>query len=119
MEKAARWRVIDVQKKGIKRFCKPAVFACRANRWLNTQSFRPRKRWQIARSHINFSERSVLIADDTVLAKPRSKKINRVNYQYSGNAQDVISSMSLINLLWHGLDNEESIPVDYRIDDTS
>jgi predicted house-cleaning NTP pyrophosphatase (Maf/HAM1 superfamily) len=72
-----------------------------------------RERGQIAHSHINFSERSVLIADDTVLAKPRSKKIDFVNYQYSGNAHDVIAGISLINLLWHGLDNKESMLVDY------
>jgi hypothetical protein len=51
------------------------------------------------------------------LAKPRSKKIDLVNYQYSGNAHDVIAGIGLINLLWHGLDSEESIPVDYRIYD--
>lgn len=87
------------------------------SRWLNTQCFRPREIWQIADNHINFSEPSLLIADDTVLAKPRSKKIELVNYQYSGNAHDVIAGIGLINLLWHGLDSEESIPIDYRIYD--
>jgi hypothetical protein len=61
------------------------------SRWLNTQCFRPKDIWKIADNHINLSEPSLLIADDTVLAKPRSKKIELVNYQYSGNAHDVIA----------------------------
>lgn len=87
------------------------------SRWLTTQCFRPREIWQTADNHINRTEPSLLIADDTVLAKPRSKKIDLVNYQYSGNAHDVIAGIGLINLLWHGLDSEESIPIDYRIYD--
>lgn len=57
----------------------------------------------------------MLIADDTVLSKTRGQKIELVNYQYSGNAYDVIAGIDLINMLWHGLDSEESIPIDYRI----
>lgn len=72
------------------------------SRWLNNQSYRPREVWQIANTYINPTEPSLLIADDTVLAKPRSKKIELVNYQYSGNAHDVIAGIGLINLLWHG-----------------
>ena len=40
-----------------------------------------------------------------------------VNYQYSGNAHDVIAGIGLINLLWHGLESESSVPIDYRIYD--
>jgi hypothetical protein len=82
------------------------------SRWLKDQCFRPREIWQIANKHIARSEPSLLIVDDTVLAKPRSKKIELVNYQYSGNAHDVIASIGLINLLWHGLDRKESVPID-------
>jgi hypothetical protein len=87
------------------------------SRWLNNRSFRPREVWQIADKHINRTEPSLLIGDDTVLAKPRSKKIELVNYQYSGNVHDVIAGIGLINLLWHGLDSQESVPIDYRIYD--
>ena len=45
------------------------------------------------------------------------KKIDLVNYQYSGNAHDVIAGIGLINLLWHSCDQQESVPVDYRIYD--
>jgi hypothetical protein len=52
-----------------------------------------------------------------VLAKPRSKKIDLVHYQYSGNAHDVIAGIGLVNMLWYGLSSQTSIPVDYRIYD--
>ena len=58
-----------------------------------------------------------MIADDTVLSKVHSKKVDLVNYQYSGNAHDVIAGIGLINLLWHGCDSQTSVPVDYRIYD--
>nr|WP_205411410.1 hypothetical protein [Candidatus Fukatsuia symbiotica] len=58
-----------------------------------------------------------LIADDRVLAKKRSKKIERVHYHYSGNEHDVIAGIGLVNLLWQGLEKGESVPIDYRIDD--
>lgn len=58
-----------------------------------------------------------MIADDTVLTKTHSKKIELVNYQYSGNQHDVIAGIDLVNLLWHGLEEATSIPIDYRIYD--
>lgn len=87
------------------------------SRWLNEKCFRPRELWQISGNHINRLEKCLLIGDDTVLAKPRSKRVELVNYQYSGNVHDVIAGIGLINLLWHGLSSEESVPVDYRIYD--
>ena len=87
------------------------------SRWLADKNFRPRELWSIANQYIRPSEPCLLIADDTVLSKTRSQKIELVNYQYSGNAHDVIAGIGLINMLWHGLDSEESIPIDYRIYD--
>lgn len=86
------------------------------NRWLNDQHFRPRKVWEISKKVIS-SEPCLLIADDTVLAKTRSKKIELVHYQYSGNEHDVIAGIGMVNLLWHGLETKESVPIDYRIYD--
>jgi hypothetical protein len=34
-----------------------------------------------------------------------------------GNAHDVIAGIGLVNMLWHGLDSQESVPIDYRIYD--
>ena len=69
----------------------------------------------IAASHIDKEEPCLLIADDTVLSKQHSSKIELVNYQYSGNAHDVVAGIGLVNLLWHGLQQEQSVPIDYRI----
>ena len=88
-----------------------------ANRWLNSCSFRPSGVWELSSCLINIKEPCLLIGDDTVLDKHRSEEIELVNYQYSGNAHDVIAGIGLVNLVWHGLESEEFIPVDYRVYD--
>lgn len=87
------------------------------SRWLKSKKFRPRELWDIAKPLVNLKEKGLLIADDSVLDKHRSDKIELVQYQYSGNAHEVIPGIGLVNLLWHGLESEESVPVDYRIYD--
>lgn len=88
-----------------------------ANRWLNSCSFRPSGVWELSKPLINIKEPHLLVGDDTVLDKHRSEEIDLVNYQYSGNAHDVIAGIGLVNLVWHGLESEEFIPVDYRVYD--
>jgi len=85
------------------------------SRWLKDKNFSPKLIWDFSSKMINKEEECLLIADDSVLAKTHSKKIDLVNYQYSGNAHDVIAGIGLINLLWHGIEKKESIPVDFRI----
>lgn len=87
------------------------------SRWLSNKCYRPREIWEIANKYINPTEPSILVADDTILEKPRSEKIELVHYQYSGNTHDVVADIGMVNLLWHGLDSQESVPVDYRIYD--
>jgi Transposase DDE domain len=87
------------------------------SRWLRSKSFRPREVWEISQNYIDKKSPCLLIADDTVLTKTHSKKIDLVNYQYSGNQHDVIAGIGLINLLWYGLEEESSVPIDYRIYD--
>lgn len=87
------------------------------SRWLKNKCFRPKELWHLVRSSVDLSAPCLLIADDTVLSKPRSKKIELVHYQYSGNEHDVVAGIGLVNLLWHNLDRGESVPVDYRIYD--
>jgi Transposase DDE domain len=87
------------------------------SRWLNDKCFRPSGIWEASQQYIDADEPCLLIADDTVLSKTYSEKIDLVNYQYSGNAHDVIAGIGLINLLWHGLEQEASVPVDYRVYD--
>src|SRR5690606_308761 len=87
------------------------------SRWLKEKNFSPKNVWQNAQILIDQAEECLLIADDSVLSKTFSKKIELVNYQYSGNEHDVVAGIGLINLLWHGCKQEQSIPVDYRIYD--
>ncbi|MDB2592151.1 hypothetical protein N9Y17_00395 [Gammaproteobacteria bacterium] len=39
------------------------------SRWLKDTHFRPTEVWEIAKKHINASEESILICDDTILKK--------------------------------------------------
>lgn len=87
------------------------------SRWLQSKHFRPSEVWKEAQSFIKKEAPCLLIADDSVLSKRRSKHIDLVHYQYSGNAHDVIAGIGLVNLLWHDLDTSDSVPVDYRIYD--
>lgn len=87
------------------------------SRWLRDKRFQPRETWSIAQSYIDKHEPCLLIADDTILSKVHSKKIDLVHYQYSGNAHDVIAGIGLVNMLWHGLKNKQSVPIDYRLYD--
>jgi hypothetical protein len=87
------------------------------NRWLSSRSFRPSGLWNLAKPMIDMREPCLLVGDDTILNKDRSEAIELVNYQYSGNTHDVIAGIGLVNLVWHGLESETFIPVDYRIYD--
>lgn len=87
------------------------------SRWLKAKCFQPKELWPLVKPSIDLAQPCLLIGDDTVLAKARSQKIELVHYQYSGNEHDVIAGIGLVNLLWHGLDRGESIPIDYRVYD--
>lgn len=87
------------------------------SRWLSSKNFRPRELWGTAQTYVGQNEPCILIGDDSVLSKTHSKKIELVNYQYSGNSHDVIAGIGLVNLLWHGLEQHQSIPIDYRVYD--
>ena len=87
------------------------------SRWLKSRCFRPKNLWKLVEPCVDKKRPCLLIADDTVLAKTRSKKIEGVHYQYSGNQHAVIAGIGLVNLLWHDLKNTESVPVDDRIYD--
>lgn len=43
------------------------------SRWLGDKNFRPREVWEIAKQYVDPSKPCLLIADDTVLSKTRSK----------------------------------------------
>jgi hypothetical protein len=87
------------------------------SRWLkkSSSSLRPKEIWQISKRYIQKNEPCLLICDDTILDKHRSKYIDLVHYQYSGNAHNIIAGIGMVNLLWYGLNNQEALPIDYRI----
>jgi hypothetical protein len=47
------------------------------SRWVHDKCFRPRDLWEIANKHVDYSELSLIICDDTVLAKISSQKIKQ------------------------------------------
>ena len=86
-------------------------------RWLNSKELRPR---DVVASSIKLIDKkapSLLVADDSVLSKIHSKKIDLVNYQYSGNEHDVIAGIGLLNLIFYNRDTQDYLPVDYRVYD--
>jgi hypothetical protein len=87
------------------------------SRWLSSKHFRPRDLWPLVSNEVKLEETCYLIADGTVLVKAHNKKIGCVHYQYSGNVYDVMAGIGLVNLLWYGLEQKTSIPIDCRVYD--
>lgn len=85
------------------------------SRWLQSRQLRPSGIWEAAEALIPKEEPCLLLADDSVLDKRYSRKIECVQPQYSGNAHQVISGIGLVNLVWRGLVGGDYVPVDYRV----
>ena len=68
-----------------------------------------------AKAFIDIDAPNVLIVDDSTLDKHRSRNIELVQYQYSGNKHAVIPGIGMTNLLWHNLNTGANIPIDFRI----
>lgn len=82
-------------------------------RSLKREKLTPRILWKNARAHVD-ARTGYLVADDTVIDKPRSQDIQLVKWQYSGTHHDVVKGIGLETLLWTK-DGDEHIPVDYRV----
>lgn len=83
------------------------------SRWLVQAHCQPKDIWQEAKAHV-LNTQGVLIADETVLNKSRSRKIDLVRWQYSGTEHDIIRGIGMLNFLW--VNNEgEVCPMDFRI----
>lgn len=83
------------------------------SRWLADAHFQPKNIWLEAKAHV-LGTTGVLIADDTILNKERSDKIELVRYQYSGTEHDVIKGIGMLNFLWVN-SRDEVCPIDVRI----
>ena len=83
------------------------------SRWLESAHCQPKDIWQEAKEHI-LATRGVLIVDDTILNKSRSRKIELVRWQYSGTEHDIVRGIGILNFLWVDESNEVC-PMDVRI----
>ena len=86
-----------------------------ANYWLKHSKYQPSEVFKQSKDIIGDRE-GCLVFDDSVLDKHRSKKIELVNSQYSGNKHGgVTDGIGMMNALWKDVDSEEYVPVDFRI----
>lgn len=83
------------------------------SRWLSETKTQPKDVWNAAKEEI-LGTQGCLIADETVLTKSRSKKIELVHSQYSGAEHGVTNGIGLLNFLWIREDGSVS-PIDFRI----
>jgi hypothetical protein len=67
----------------------------------------------MAKDQVLTSPQGVLVADETVIDKSRSDKVDLVRWQYSGNRHDVIKGIGVLNFLW--VTPQAVCPIDYRI----
>lgn len=83
------------------------------SRWLSDTKCQPKDIWEAAKPDV-VGKAGIILADETVLDKSRSNKVELVSWQYSGTEHDVIKGIGLVNMLF--VDNRgEVIPMDYRI----
>ena len=83
------------------------------SRWIESAHCRPKDIWNEARSHVLGSD-GIIVADETVLNKSRSQKIELVRWQYSGDEHDIIRGIGMLNFLWVDQGNNVC-PMDFRI----
>lgn len=83
------------------------------SRWLEEKKCQPKDIWESVKGSV-VGTKGVMIADDTILDKSRSKKIELVRWQYSGTVHDVIKGIGMLNFLWVNEENDVC-PMDVRI----
>lgn len=83
------------------------------SRWLKDAHCQPKDIWAAASKDV-VGKQGMLIADDTVLNKSRSDKIELVQWQYSGTEHDIVKGIGMVNFLWLGEDGTV-MPADFRV----
>ena len=88
------------------------------SRWLVDAKCQPKDIWKCAKSHV-LESGGIIAADETVLNKDRSRKIELVRWQYSGAEHDILRGIGMLNFLWIGNTDahggNEICPMDFRI----
>lgn len=85
------------------------------SRWLAEASVRPHDIWQAAAATVLSQPLGIMVADDTVLSKNRSEKMELVRWQYSGGEHDIVKGIGLLNFFYLPPKNNQATPMDYRI----
>lgn len=88
------------------------------SRWLKEVKYQPKQVWESVKKEV-VGQDGYLIADETILNKDRSKKIELVRRQYSGTDHATIRGIGLLNFLWvdinHSNETPNVRPCDFRI----
>ena len=83
--------------------------------FLRRERFTPGQLWQIVEPHLDDTDQSVVIVDDSVQDKRYSRFIELAKKQYSGNEGGIVKGIGIVNLV-HSSGNEgDFFPIDYRI----
>lgn len=83
--------------------------------FLRQERLTPAQLWSAVRPHIEDSETSVIIADDSIQNKKYSKMIELVKRQYSGNEHGTVRGIGLVNFVHSSGNDGDFWPIDYRI----
>jgi len=85
------------------------------SRWLADTKCQPKDIWEAAKTDVLSSNNDgIIIADETVIDKSRSDKIELISWLYSGTEHDIVKGIGLLNFLWQN-NRGEVTPMDYRI----
>lgn len=84
------------------------------NRFLLRESLSTEALWNEVKPFVELKS-GWLVADDTVIDKIHSKKIEGTYFQWSGKHRKVVRGIGLISLVW--TDGEHTFPINYRIYD--
>jgi hypothetical protein len=83
--------------------------------FLRRERFTPSQLWEVVSPQLEDSEESAIIVDDSVQDKRYSRFIELVKCQYSGNEQDTVRGIGLVNLVHSAGNDGDFWPIDYRI----
>lgn len=85
------------------------------NRFLDNEKYAPNLLWEHVKDEIIFSPNGYLTADDTVLEKRNTKKIEIARSQYSGARGCVTTGIGVVSLVYYNPDVNKFWVIDYRI----
>jgi hypothetical protein len=83
--------------------------------FLRQERLKPADLWEIVQPHLEDTEKSFILADDSVQDKRYSHFIELVKRQYSGNEHSTIKGIGLLNFVHSAGADGEFWPIDYRI----